>query len=137
MIPDQTTGISDRCIVKFQAAQDLSCQFLTCRAVSLEVVSAVPVRLFHDWFRNVVKKHCDAEKPVILNLCKTFQNMLAHSIAVVWGILLCLHAGIKFRKKFSCKPGFPCSTEIIRMIRYQKLHKLGLDTLCTDMFQIS
>ena len=84
MIPDQTTGISDRCIVKFQAAQDLSCQFLTCRAVSLEVVSAVPVRLFHDWFRNVVKKHCDAEKPVILNLCKTFQNMLAHSIAVVW-----------------------------------------------------
>lgn len=46
MIPDQTTGISDRYIIKFQTAQDLSCQLFACRSVSLKVVSSILICLF-------------------------------------------------------------------------------------------
>ena len=93
MIPDQTAGISDRCIVKFQTAQDLTGQLLTCRAVRLKVVSSVLVRLFYNRLGDVVKKHGDAEKPVIFDLCEAFQNVLAHGVTVMGSILLCLHAG--------------------------------------------
>lgn len=46
MISDQPTGISDRYIIKFQTAQDLSCQLFACRSVSLKVVSSILVCLF-------------------------------------------------------------------------------------------
>ena len=83
-----------------------------------------------------MKKHGDTEKPVILDFCKTFQNVLSHGIAMMRGILLGFHTGVKFRKKFPGKTCLPGGSEIIRMIGYQKLYKLCLDTLCTDMLQI-
>ena len=136
MIPDQPTGISDRYIVKFQAAQDLTCQLFAFRSVSLKVVSSILICLFYNRLGNVVKKHGDPEKPVILDLRKAFQDVLAYVAAVMGGILLCFHAGIKFRKKFPGKACLPGCPEVIRMIGYQKLYKLCLDTLCTDMLQV-
>ena len=87
MIPDQTTGISDRYIIKFQTAQDLSCQLFACRSVSLKVVSSILICLFYNRLGNVMKKHGDTEKPVILDLRKAFQDVLAYAAAVMGGIL--------------------------------------------------
>ena len=62
--------------------------------------------------------------------------MLSNGKAVVRGVLFRFHAAVKLRQKLFRDSCFICHTEIIRMRRDKKLHKLCLNPLGTDISEI-
>ena len=101
-----------------------------------KVVSAILIRCLHNRFGNIVKQHRQTQNLIRLHIEKAVKDMLSDRKAMIRRILLRLHTEIKLRQKFLRDPCLIRSSQIIRMRRNQKLHKLRLNPLCTDILKV-